>query len=121
MKKLLLILLALTMCVSMCACGSGSSTTKTKTEPTLNVRQELINICCRYSKCTSVKSFQIGTKEITPISNGYKVSAKGSYFAPDEYAANYDLMTFDIEFVATWDGESNYYDIRVTKKTITSK
>ena len=121
MKKLLLILLALTMCVSMCACERESSSTKTKEAPILDVKQELVNICCRHSKCSTVKGFEIATQNNTPITDGYKVSAKGSYWAVDEYGTIGDLMTFDIEFEATWNGESSYYKIKVTKETIKSK
>ena len=124
MKKLLLVLLALVMCISMCSCGdksSKSSTTKTKEEPILNVRQELVNICCDYSKCSTVKGFEIGTQNKTPITDGYKVSAKGSYWVVDEYGTIGDYMTFDIEFKATWDGKSSYHNIQIIKKSIKKK
>lgn len=120
MKKVLCMLLSVIMCISLVACG-GTSSTPSKSEPSLDVKQELVNICCEYSNCRSVKGFEIGTQNKSRIDNGYKVSAKGTYWPVDAYGDIDDKMTFDIEFTATWDGESSRYDIRVTNKTIKSK
>ena len=120
MKKVLCMLLSVIMCVSLVACG-GTSSTPLKSEPSLNVKQELVNICCDHSNCRSVGAFEIGTQNKSRIENGYKVSAKGTYYPIDEYGDYEDKMTFDIEFTATWDGESSRYDIDVIKKTIKSK
>lgn len=119
MKKVLCMLLSIIMCISLVACGGTSSTSKE--EPYLDIKQELVNICCDHSNCRSVQFFKIGTQDTRQIENGYIVSAKGTYYPIDEYGDYGYEMTFDIEFAATWDGVSSRYDIDVIKKTIKSK
>ena len=123
MKKFLCLLLTLVMCMSLVACGGGSSSSEPseKTKPSLDVEQELVNICCDYSNCNSVRGFEIGTENKIETEDGWKVKAKGSYWPVDEYGDIEDKMLFDIEFTATWDGNSRYYDIDVDRQSISRK
>lgn len=120
MKKLIALLMVVILGISLCACG-GTNSEPAFNEPTLDVRQELVNICCDYSNCTSVSGFEIGTQNKIPIDNGYKVSAKGTYWPVDEYGDIEDKMTFDIEFTATLNASHSRYFIDVTKKIIKEK
>ena len=129
MKKFLCLLVTVVMCVSFVACSGGNSTSSESSEssesveptkPSLDVEQELVNICCDYSNCNSVKGFEIGTNNKNETEDGWIVEAKGSYWPVDEYGNIEDLMTFDIKFTATWNGGS-YYSIDVDKKVIRKK
>ncbi len=51
---------------------------------------------------------------------GTDVGTKGSYWPVDEYGNLKDLMTFEIDFTATWTGGS-YYSIDVERKVIRKK
>ena len=119
MKKLVCLLLVAVMLTSLVACGGSNSSSKSK-QPYLDIKQELVNICCDYSNCTTVSNFEIGTQNKAETEDGYKVSAKGSYWPNDEYGDLKDKMLFEIEFTAKWDGGSDY-DITVTKKSIKKK
>ena len=126
MKKILCLLLAIAMVFSLCACSGGTESSSEPSEPseatkpTLDVEQKLVNICCDASNCNSVKGFTIGTQNKTETEDGWKVEAKGSYWPVDEYGNIEDLMTFDIEFTATWYGGSSY-SISVDKRVIREK
>lgn len=120
MKKFLSLLLVSVMCMSIVAC-SGANSSLEPQKPWLDVEQELINICCAYSGCSYIKGFNIGTKSLTETDSGYKVKAKGHYWPTDEYGDIGNVMTFDIEFTATWDGKSSFYNISVDKRDIKIK
>ncbi len=108
MKKALSLLLMIIMCcISLVACKSA-----------LDIRQELVNICCDFSNCNSVKWFEIATDNTYETDNGYEVKAIGSYWPVNEYGSVGDQMIFDIEFTATWDSSSSCYDIDINKKVI---
>lgn len=122
MKKILCLLFTVVLCILLVACGGVSSQEPPKpAEPTLDVKQEIVNICCDYSNCNSISGFELGTSNKYPTENGYEVIAKGSYWPVDEYGDLGDKMLFDIEFTATWDGTSSYYDIDIDKKYIRTK
>ena len=121
MKKWSILLLVLIMCVSLVACNETNSSISEPTKPSLDVEQELVNICCAYSKCSSVKGFTIGTNNKHETEDGWEVEAKGSYYPVDEYGNLEDLMIFDIKFTATWNDNSNYYHIKVNSKRIREK
>lgn len=118
MKKVLCLLLTIVMCVSLAACGETTEVNESA-KPSLDVEQELVNICCDYSNCSSVKGFEIGTLNEDETDTEYIVKAKGSYWPVDEYGNIEDLMLFDIEFTATWNGST--YRVEVDKKSIREK
>ena len=119
MKKAILIFLSIAMCFSICACGEKKSTSSAPKK--LNVKQELVNICCSYSNCHQLKYFEIGSQSQYEEDGVYKVSAKGTYFPIDSYGDTGTKMTFEIEFTAEWNEEKSDYDINVTKKIIKPK
>lgn len=122
MKKILSFFLLIVMgvliamCVSMCASGGTSSSSNIE-EPFLDIEQEIVNICCRYSGCSSIGGLRIGTQNISRIDGGYEVSAKGTYYPIDEYGDYEDKMMFDISFTARWNGKSSYYSIWLNSRT----
>ena len=116
MKKTICLLLTFALSVALVACGEKEPEGPKK--PSLDAEQEVVNICCDYSDCSTISGFDTGTLNEYPIENGYKVVAKGSYFPIDDYGDLEDKMLFDIEFEATWDGESPWYDIDVTYQYI---
>lgn len=120
MKKFLSLLLVVVLSFGLFACGSSKSDDNTH-KATLDIEQELVNICCNYSNTSTLSAFDVGSQNKVPIENGYKVTASGSYYPQDKYGDLGDKMLFDITFEATLNESGTYYRINVISKNIREK
>lgn len=106
MKKLIALLLIGIMMFSLASCGKDDDapppelmedTTISITERDENARQAVVNACCNYSNCDSIKGLEIGTQSLKKETDSeWILEMSGSYYPVDKYGDMGDKYLFDI-------------------------
>ena len=82
--------------------GKKRKTTIGEAEKNQKIRQAVVNKCCSYSNCDSIKGLEIGTQKLVDETDDewiYEVS--GTYYPVDKYGDLGDNYKFDITLEVT--------------------